>query len=84
MHDDWPMIQGDIEADHHTRLRYDKEKRRIVREREMTAQPWRLHLIVAWYDAWVGAFWDGEKRRLYLFPVPCVGLRIDFPRGGNR
>lgn len=36
--------------------------------------------IVAWYDMWVGAFWDKPKRRLYLFPIPCIGLMIQFRR----
>lgn len=35
--------------------------------------------IFAWYDLWVGAFWDAAKRRLYVFPIPCLGLLIQFP-----
>ena len=38
----------------------------------------RVQLIFAWYDFWVGWFWDRTKRRLYIFPVPTVGLMIDF------
>jgi hypothetical protein len=38
----------------------------------------RTSLVLAWFDLWVGAYWDRDARRLYLFPVPCVGLRIDF------
>jgi len=38
----------------------------------------RIKPIFAWYDLWIGAFWDGKKRRLYLFPVPCFGLVIEF------
>jgi hypothetical protein len=38
--------------------------------------------IFAWYDLWVGAFIDRPKRRLYLFPIPCFGLVIQF--GGKR
>ena len=40
-----------------------------------------VRLMVAWYDLWVGAFYDRRKRTLYLFPVPMVGLRIQFPGG---
>lgn len=39
----------------------------------MTIKP-----IFAWYDMWVGAFWDGQKRRLYILPLPCIGIVIDF------
>lgn len=38
----------------------------------------RVRPIIAWYDLWVGLFWDGRKRRLYVFPVPCVGFYIEW------
>ena len=38
----------------------------------------RVRPIFAWYDLWVGFFWDREKRRLYFFPVPCIGLVVEF------
>lgn len=38
----------------------------------------RVRIIFAWYDFWVGFFWDKEKRRLYVFPVPCLGILIQF------
>lgn len=41
----------------------------------MTVRP-----IFAWYDLWVGAFWDRQKRRLYILPVPCIGVVIQFAR----
>lgn len=36
--------------------------------------------LFAWYDLWIGAFWDGGRGRLYLLPLPCIGLVIQFPR----
>ncbi len=37
-----------------------------------------VRLIVEWRDMWIGAFWDRAKRRLYILPIPCVGLVIQF------
>ena len=34
----------------------------------------RVSLRFAWYDIWVGAFWDREKKRLYVCPLPMVLL----------
>lgn len=39
----------------------------------------RVRPIFAWYDAWVGAFYDRERRRLYLLPVPCAGVVVQLP-----
>jgi hypothetical protein len=38
----------------------------------------RVSLLFAWYDLWVGFFWDRTKRRLYILPFPCCGIVIDF------
>lgn len=40
---------------------------------------WSVKLLLAWYDLWVGAYWDRAKRRLYILPLPCVGVVISFP-----
>lgn len=37
-----------------------------------------VRFIFAWYDLWVGAFWDQKGRRLYLLPFPCCGIVIQF------
>lgn len=39
----------------------------------MTIRP-----LFAWYDFWVGAFWDRKARKLYILPVPMVGVVISF------
>jgi hypothetical protein len=43
----------------------------------------RITPVFAWYDFWIGLFWDAGKTRLYFFPVPMFGLRIDFTRREN-
>lgn len=45
----------------------------------MTIRP-----IVAWYDIWVGFFWDQGKRRLYILPIPCIGIVIQFARHSRK
>lgn len=35
----------------------------------------------AWYDLWIGAFYDRAKRTLYVCPLPCCVLK--FARKGS-
>lgn len=41
----------------------------------------RIKPLFAWYDLWVGIFWDRAKRRLYVLPIPMIGVVIDFAAG---
>jgi hypothetical protein len=43
----------------------------------------RIRPVFAWYDCWVGAYWDRARRRLYLLPLPMLGLVIEFHRPGH-
>lgn len=38
----------------------------------------KIRPIFRWYDLWVGFFIDRPARRLYFFPIPCIGLRIEW------
>lgn len=49
-------------------LPHDRE-----RNKRMKIQP-----IFAWYDLWIGLYWDRTKRRLYILPLPCIGLYVQF------
>lgn len=35
-------------------------------------------LSFAWYDLWVGAYWDRKTRTLYVCPLPCVLITLTF------
>lgn len=37
-----------------------------------------VSFIFAWYDLWIGFFWDRNKKWLYFFPIPCVGFIFKF------
>lgn len=36
-----------------------------------------IRFIFAWYDFWIGFYWDRTKRRLYVLPVPCFGFYLE-------
>jgi hypothetical protein len=44
-----------------------------MREKTLKIKP-----IFAWFDFWVGVFWDRKAKRLYVLPVPMIGVVIQF------
>jgi hypothetical protein len=41
----------------------------------------RFKLFLAWYDFWIGAYYDRKKKILYINPIPCVVF--SFASDGN-
>ena len=36
-------------------------------------------LILAWYDLWIGLYYDVGHRVLYVLPIPMVVFRFQLP-----
>jgi hypothetical protein len=43
----------------------------------------KIRPIFVPYDFWVGAFWDRQRCRLYVFPVPMFGFMFDYSEPGD-
>ncbi len=37
----------------------------------------------AWYDLWIGAYWDRKTRTLYVCPLPTLLVTIPFAGTGT-
>ena len=66
----------DHDPDWQAKLR--KERNYPRRKRDTQPSGFGIRPMFAWYDMWIGAFYDKPRRRLYIFPIPCFGVRIEF------
>lgn len=39
----------------------------------------RIRFFFAWYDFWVGAYYDRDRAVLYVCPLPCCVFEIWLP-----
>lgn len=40
----------------------------------------RLSFFLAWYDIWIGAYVDTKGRAIYVCPLPCCVLKLNWGR----
>jgi hypothetical protein len=38
----------------------------------------KVRLFFAWYDFWIGCYWNIKDHTLYICPLPCVVISIKF------
>lgn len=36
----------------------------------------KIEFIFAWYDFWIGVYYDRKNKIIYLFFLPTIGLKI--------
>lgn len=36
----------------------------------------RVRVFFAWYDLWIGAYVDRERRAIYFCPFPCLVVKV--------
>lgn len=40
----------------------------------------KVKFLFAWYDLWVGFYYDRHRAHLYFMPIPMFGIIIKFPQ----
>lgn len=41
--------------------------------------PFSIKPLFKWFDIWIGVYIDTAKRRIYVFPMPMLGVCIQLP-----
>jgi hypothetical protein len=39
-----------------------------------------MKLLFRWYDLWVGLYIDTKRKILYIFPIPMIGIAINYKK----
>lgn len=45
--------------------------------KELRLRRFKISFFFAWYDFWIGMFYDQKKKALYVCPVPCCVIKIE-------
>ena len=38
----------------------------------------KIRIFFAWYDIWIGFYWNNLVKTLYICPIPMICIRISF------
>lgn len=41
---------------------------------------YKFQIFFAYYDFWIGFYWDRDKRILYYIPIPCIVFSFSHPK----
>jgi hypothetical protein len=42
----------------------------------------RISFLFAWFDLWIGLYFDKKNHILYICPIPCCVIKLEItPRG---
>lgn len=39
----------------------------------------KVQVLFAWYDIWIGVFYDKKKNWWYILPIPMIGIILKLP-----
>lgn len=40
----------------------------------------KISFSFAWFDLWIGFYYDQRKQALYICPLPCCAIKLDWGR----
>jgi len=69
------MIRNRSWLYHRFRCQGCQDHRRFLKAKRQARRP-NVRLQFAWYDMWIGAYWDRKHRVLYICPIPTVVIEV--------